>query len=137
LDALFRRERVRAVPDRANGGAAHAQAGWLFRPLPRSSRIHAHSSGAGLRLHEGGPRDHDPIFRQGIRAQHSLNAVSPSNIEVPGRPKQLHEAALTFPMRRLGLPAEVASAIVFLASEAASFITGQVLYVDGGRIPTA
>jgi NAD(P)-dependent dehydrogenase (short-subunit alcohol dehydrogenase family) len=39
-----------------------------------------------------------------------VNAVSPSNIEVPGRPQRLHEAALTFPMRRLGLPEEVASA---------------------------
>lgn len=38
----------------------------------------------------------------------------------------------TLPMRRWGTPAEVAEAIVFLASPAASYITGQSLIVDGG-----
>ena len=36
-------------------------------------------------------------------------------------------------MRRLGTPQDIASAVVFLASEEASWITGQVLSVDGGR----
>jgi 3-oxoacyl-[acyl-carrier protein] reductase len=36
-------------------------------------------------------------------------------------------------MRRSGTPAEVAAAIVFLASPAASFITGQMLVIDGGN----
>ena len=36
------------------------------------------------------------------------------------------------PMRRLGNPAEIAAAIAFLASDAAGFITGQTLHVDGG-----
>jgi NAD(P)-dependent dehydrogenase (short-subunit alcohol dehydrogenase family) len=36
------------------------------------------------------------------------------------------------PLGRLGLPEEVAEAVVFLASDRASFITGQSLAVDGG-----
>jgi NAD(P)-dependent dehydrogenase (short-subunit alcohol dehydrogenase family) len=38
------------------------------------------------------------------------------------------------PMRRIGEPADVANAIVFLAGEAASWITGQTLIVDGGTV---
>ena len=41
-------------------------------------------------------------------------------------------AALT-PVRRVGQPADIATAITFLASDEASFVTGQTLYVDGGR----
>ena len=36
-------------------------------------------------------------------------------------------------MRRLGEPAEVADAVAFLLSDAASYITGEIVYVDGGR----
>jgi NAD(P)-dependent dehydrogenase (short-subunit alcohol dehydrogenase family) len=40
------------------------------------------------------------------------------------------------PLRRPGLPEEVAGAAVFLASPAAGFITGQTLVVDGGTLIT-
>jgi 3-oxoacyl-[acyl-carrier protein] reductase len=36
-------------------------------------------------------------------------------------------------MRRIGTPADIANAVLFLASEHASWITGQVISVDGGR----
>ena len=41
----------------------------------------------------------------------------------------------SIPMQRIGLPEEMAEAICFLASDAASFITGVVLPVDGGKTP--
>ena len=38
------------------------------------------------------------------------------------------------PMRRLGEPAEVADAVAYLLSDASSYITGETLYIDGGRL---
>jgi len=37
------------------------------------------------------------------------------------------------PLGRVGLPGDCAEAAAFLASDAASFITGQILFIDGGR----
>ncbi len=65
-----------------------------------------------------------------------FNAISPSNIEAPDRPKMLEDAVTAFPMRRMGAVEEVAGAAVFLASPASSYITGQIIYVDGGRVAT-
>ena len=40
----------------------------------------------------------------------------------------------TVPMKRLGEPEEVADVVAWLASDAASYVTGQIVYVDGGRL---
>jgi NAD(P)-dependent dehydrogenase (short-subunit alcohol dehydrogenase family) len=50
-----------------------------------------------------------------------------------GTPENKAALVATVPMGRLGLPEELANAIVFVASDEASFITGQVLNVDGGK----
>jgi NAD(P)-dependent dehydrogenase (short-subunit alcohol dehydrogenase family) len=70
-----------------------------------------------------------------------VNAVAPGTIntervqrlpEEPGGPEYLEVIKAAHPMGRLGEPSEVAKAILFLASDEASFITGAILPVDGG-----
>jgi 3-oxoacyl-[acyl-carrier protein] reductase len=66
-----------------------------------------------------------------------VNAVAPGTILTEGVANMLSEAdrdvrRRTLPSGRLGTPEDVAATIAFLASPAAEFITGQVIYVDGG-----
>ncbi|MEV5561048.1 SDR family NAD(P)-dependent oxidoreductase [Nonomuraea wenchangensis] len=64
---------------------------------------------------------------QGIR----VNAVAPGAIDTPARAGDDHLAP-RIPLGRRGQPREIGDAVAFLASEAAGYITGQVLVVDGG-----
>ena len=49
------------------------------------------------------------------------------------RPEQLEAMAQAIPLKRLGDPEDVAIAFLFLASDEASYITGQSIIVDGGQ----
>ena len=78
------------------------------------------------------------LVRKGVR----VNAVCPGDILFPGGvwdrvqqndPKQFEKVLKRNPMGRLGTPQEIANAVAFLASPAASFITGAQLVADGGN----
>ncbi|MDR3552808.1 MAG: 3-oxoacyl-[acyl-carrier-protein] reductase [Clostridia bacterium] len=68
----------------------------------------------------------------------NVNAVAPGFIETPmtaALPEKIRESALAgITLGRFGAPGDVANAVNFLASDEASYITGQVLVIDGGMV---
>ena len=66
----------------------------------------------------------------------TCNAIAPGLIETDmtaAMPDKAREALLqSVPLRRMGTPGEVAALAVYLASDAAAYMTGQVLCLDGG-----
>ena len=67
----------------------------------------------------------------------SVNAVAPAMFRIRMTEAILDRAeavvAGMMPMGRIGQPGELAPTVLFLASEGASYITGQVVPIDGGR----
>jgi 3-oxoacyl-[acyl-carrier protein] reductase len=76
------------------------------------------------------------IAREGGPFNIRVNAVSPALIETDMisdlAPERLQSMLATLPLRRKGTAGEVAAAVCFLASEASSFMTGEIMDVDGG-----
>ncbi len=68
----------------------------------------------------------------------TVNALAPGYIEsdmTAGLPEKVkEEMASAIPLGKMGQPADVAQAVVFLASDWAGYITGQTLHVDGGMV---
>lgn len=121
----------------ATGGCiVNIASGWGLAAGPRAAAYCA-SKAAVVLLTKAMALDHGA---QGIR----VNCICPGDTDTPmlrqeasqvGQPEAefLAEAARR-PLRRIGRPEEIASAAVFLASDAARFITGTALVVDGGGL---
>jgi len=107
------------------------------------SSTYGHEGAAGASVYVGSKHAVEGITksvaletaRSGIR----VNAVAPGPTDTgmltrfTRTPENKAALVTTVPMARLGLSDELASAIVFIASDQASFITGHVLNVDGGK----
>jgi NAD(P)-dependent dehydrogenase (short-subunit alcohol dehydrogenase family) len=107
------------------------------------SSTYGHEGAAGASIYAGSKHAVEGITRSvarevaksGIR----VNGVAPGPTDTgmltrfTGTPQNKAALATTVPMGRLGLSEELANAIVFIASDEASFITGHILNVDGGK----
>ena len=69
-----------------------------------------------------------------------VNAVGPGSIDtemmagVNANPEAMQMVMSRTPLKRIGSPREVGDVVAFLASDKASYITGETIYVDGGRL---
>ena len=109
-----------------NVSSVHAVVAWPSQPA------YAAAKGAIVALSRQLSVDYAPAVR--------VNSVLPGSIETrvwDSVDEAGHQAALQqATLRRMGRPDEVAAAIVFLASDAASYVTGTSLVVDGGQTST-
>jgi 3-oxoacyl-[acyl-carrier protein] reductase len=128
LDSVFYACR-RAVPAMKQGGA-----------IVNLASEAAHTGGSPMHSHYGATKAGVLAFTKTIARELAprirVNAVSPGTINTPmvARWLEQHGPAYidTIPMRRLGEPKDVAQAVAFLCSDAASYITGTTIHVNGG-----
>lgn len=125
------------VMEKAGGGSIiNVASGWGLTGGPRAA-VYCASKGAVVLLTKAMAVDHGP---QHIR----VNCICPGDTDTAmlrSEAQQLGEPADRFladaarrPLGRVGKPEEIAQAALYLASDAASFVTGTALVVDGGGL---
>ncbi len=129
--ALFLAMKAEIAVMRGQGGGVvinNASVSGVRNPNPGLA-LYAASKAAALALTRAAAMEFAP---QGIR----INAVSPGRIVTPmmlgSKIADMSVVAAGLPARRLGQPEEVAEAVLWLASDAASFVIGHNFCVDGG-----
>jgi NAD(P)-dependent dehydrogenase (short-subunit alcohol dehydrogenase family) len=131
---LCAREAVKRMSTRygKNGGA-----------IVNITSLAARTGGSGEWVHYAATKGAMSSFTIGLAREVAaenirVNAVSPGLIETDihsaaGEPDRLQRMAPSIPMKRAGLPAEIAAGVIWLLSPAASYVTGTILEIGGGR----
>lgn len=130
------RAAVRHMVTVGKGSIVNIASDWAVVAGKRAA-VYCASKGAVLQLTRAMALDHGP---QGIR----VNAVCPGDVETPMLREGIQSGGeeiaaglarkgAAFPLGRVGQPHEIAKVVAFLASDAASYVTGAAWLVDGGN----
>jgi NAD(P)-dependent dehydrogenase (short-subunit alcohol dehydrogenase family) len=131
---LCAREAVKRMSTRygKNGGA-----------IVNITSLAARTGGSGEWVHYAATKGAMNSFTIGLAREVAaenirVNAVSPGLIDTDihsaaGEPNRLQRLSPSIPMKRAGTPAEIAAGVVWLLSPAASYVTGTILEIGGGR----